>query len=51
MKREPTKNVSLRIGEGLHKELKYLMIDIDKSLNEYFLDLAKKDIEERKKEQ
>jgi predicted HicB family RNase H-like nuclease len=43
------KQIPLRLDDSLHKELKHLMIDINKSLNEYFIELAKKDLEERKK--
>ena len=43
------KQVTIRLDDELHKEIKYLMIDIDKSINEYILELIKKDLEERKK--
>jgi predicted DNA-binding protein len=43
------KQVSVRLDDALHKKLKYLMLEIDKSINEYILELIKRDIEERGK--
>lgn len=45
------KAIYLRVDDDFHKELKHLSVDLNKSLNQYFIELAKKDIEERKKEQ
>ncbi|WP_373845242.1 YlcI/YnfO family protein [Clostridium sp.] len=44
------KQISVRFDDELHKEVKYLLVDIDKSFNEYILDLVRKDLERRKKE-
>ena len=45
------KQLPLRMSEELHKELKHLSIDIGKSLNDYFIELAKKDLAERKQKE
>lgn len=42
------KQISLRLNDDLHKQVKYLLVEIDKSFNEYVLELIKKDLEERK---
>lgn len=44
------KSITVRAENEFHKELKMLMAELDMSLQEYFIGLAKKDIEERKKE-
>lgn len=44
------RKLTVRVDEEFYKELKKLMIDLDSSLQDYFTNLAKKDIEERKKE-
>jgi len=41
------KTFTLRLDEKLHKELKYLSIEIEKSINEYIKELIKKDLKER----
>jgi predicted DNA-binding protein len=50
--RKGVKNIKqfiLRLDDEIHKKLKYLSIEINKSINEYLLELIKKDLEERKK--
>ena len=44
------KQVSLRLDDELHKEVKYLLIELDKSFNTYVIELIRKDLEERNKE-
>ena len=43
------KQISLRLDDDLHKEVKYLLVDLDKSFNEYVLELIKKDLQKRGK--
>jgi predicted HicB family RNase H-like nuclease len=47
---EILKQISLRLDNDLHKEVKYLLVEIEKSFNEYVLGLIRKDLEGRKKE-
>lgn len=42
------KQVTVRLDDDLHKKIKYLMLEIDKSINEYILELINQDIENRK---
>lgn len=42
------KQISLRLDDELHKEVKHLLVEIDKSFNDYVLQLIRKDLEERK---
>jgi predicted HicB family RNase H-like nuclease len=42
------KQISLRLDDELHKEVKYLLVEIEKSFNEYVLELIRKDLKERK---
>ena len=44
------KQISLRLDDELHKEVKYLLIEMGKSFNAYVLELIRKDLEERNKE-
>jgi predicted HicB family RNase H-like nuclease len=44
------KQLTIRLDDELHKQLKYLSVDIDKSLNEYISELIKQDMEKRKAE-
>lgn len=41
------KQTTVRIDDELLKEVKRLLIDLDKSFNDYVLDLIKKDLESR----
>ncbi len=41
------KQTTVRIDETLLKEVKKLLIDIDKSFNDYVIELIKKDLENR----
>ncbi|WP_303819393.1 hypothetical protein [Ruminococcus flavefaciens] len=41
------KQTTLRIDEELLKKVKKLLIDIDKSFNDYVIELIKKDLENR----
>jgi predicted HicB family RNase H-like nuclease len=43
------KQFTIRLDDETHKALKYLSIEINKSLNEYVIELIKKDLESRKK--
>jgi len=43
------KQVTVRLDEELHKKIKYLVLEIDKSINDYILELIKKDLEKRQK--
>lgn len=43
------KQVTIRLDDETHKKIKYLSIDIDKSINEYIIELIKKDLEKRKR--
>jgi len=43
------KALTIRLDEKLHKKLKYLSIEIEKSINEYVTELIKKDLKEREK--
>lgn len=45
------KQITIRIDDETHKKLKYLSVDIEKSINEYVVDLIKKDLEKRKKDE
>jgi predicted HicB family RNase H-like nuclease len=45
---EKIKQLIIRLDDDLHKELKHLSIDINKSINEYVVELIKKDLEKRK---
>lgn len=41
------KQTTVRIDDELLKEVKRLLIDLDKSFNDYILELIKKDLESR----
>lgn len=41
------KQTTLRIDDNLLKEVKKLLIDIDKSFNDYVIELIKKDLDSR----
>lgn len=41
------KQFTIRLDDELHKKLKYLSIEIDKSINEYITELIVKDFKER----
>lgn len=43
------KQISLRLDDELHKEVRHLLVEIGKSFNEYVLELIKKDLENRQK--
>jgi predicted HicB family RNase H-like nuclease len=43
------KQISLRLDDELHKQVKYLLVELEKSFNEYVLELIKQDLEKRKK--
>lgn len=43
------KQISLRLDDELHKQVKHLLVEIDKSFNEYVLELIKQDIARRQK--
>jgi len=42
------KQISIRLDDALHKEVRHLLIEIEKSFNEYVLELIRKDLEQRK---
>jgi len=42
------KQITIRLDDETHKALRYLSIDIDKSINEYVIDLIKKDLANRR---
>ena len=39
--------IPIRLDDALHKRLKYLSIEIEKSINEYVVELIKQDLKER----
>lgn len=44
------KQISVRFDDELHKKVKYLLVDIEKSFNEYILELIREDLVRREKE-
>jgi len=42
------KQISVRLDDELHKEVKHLLVEIDISFSEYVLELIKQDLEKRK---
>ena len=42
------KQLTIRLDDETHKKIKYLSIEIEKSINEYIVELIKKDLENRK---
>jgi len=46
---EKIKQITIRLDDDIHKILKYLSIDIGKSLNEYVVELIKQDLKKRGK--
>jgi len=42
--------LTIRLDDELHKEVKHMLVDEKKSFNEYVKELVKKDLDERKKE-
>lgn len=43
------KTFTLRLDDELHKQLKYLSVELEMSINEYIVELIKKDLENREK--
>lgn len=41
--------MTVRIDDKLHKEIKYALIEKEKSFNEYIIELIKKDLKSQKK--
>jgi len=44
------KQISVRFDDELHKKVKYLLVDIEKSFNEYILGLIREDLLKREKQ-
>ena len=42
------KQISVRLDDELHNKVKHLLVDIEKSFNEYVIELIKQDLEKRK---
>ena len=43
------KQISIRLDDEIHKKVKYLMVELEISINEYIVDLIKQDLEKREK--
>lgn len=42
------KQISVRLDDALYKEVKHLLVEIDKSFNEYVTELIKADLKKNK---
>lgn len=41
--------MTVRLDDEMHKEVKHLLVEIDKSFNDYVIELIKNDLNTRKK--